>query len=188
VVSNPRDPEGLVELVDAAGHPIGASTKLDAHLPPGHLHRAISAFLLDPDDRVIIQRRAAGKYHSAGLWSNTCCGHPSPGEEPSAAASRRLAVELGLRVEPADLVPLGAVVYELGDPASGLIEREYDHLFVGRTADPPQLNRVEVAEIAYLSLADVSALKEEAAGFTAWFPLVLPVALPALIALASHRR
>lgn len=184
-MSNPEDPEGLVELVDGAGHPIGASTKLDAHLPPGHLHRAISVFLLDPDDRVIIQRRAAGKYHSAGLWSNTCCGHPSPGEEPSAAASRRLAVELGLRIEPPDLVPLGAVVYEFGDPASGLIEREYDHLFVGRTADPPQLNRAEVAEVAYLSLADLSAFTPDGRGFTAWFPLVVRAALPALIARAA---
>jgi len=183
-VSDPEDGQGLVELVDRAGRAIGALGKLDAHLPPGHLHRAVSVFLLDWSDRLLIQRRAAGKYHSAGLWSNTCCGHPRPGERPSAAASRRLACELGLVVAPNDLVAAGTVMYEVGDPASGLIEREYDHLFVGRTADQPQLDEAEVAEITAVSLADLTAITLDWSGFTAWFPIVLRAAMPALSSLA----
>ncbi len=75
-MTNPEDGGGLVELVDPTGRAIGTSGKLDAHAAPGHLHRAVSVFLLDRSDRLLVQRRAAGKYHSGGLWRNTCCGHP----------------------------------------------------------------------------------------------------------------
>ena len=184
-MSSPDDNGGLVELVDPNGRPIGALGKLDAHRPPGHLHRAISVFLLDRWGRLLIQRRAVGKYHSAGLWSNTCCGHPGPGEPPSVAASRRLAHELGLFIAADDLVAADSVTYEVVDPASGLIEREYDHLFVGRTAGQPQLNEAEVAEIATLSLADLTTTPAGWSGFTAWFPIVLRAALPALSTLAG---
>ncbi len=183
-MSNPQDGGALVELVDPAGCAIGALGKLDAHLPPGHLHRAVSVFLLDRSDRLLIQRRAAGKYHSAGLWSNTCCGHPRSGERPSTAASRRLACELGLVVAPDDLVTAGTVTYEVGDPASGLIEREYDHLFVGRTADQPQLDEAEVAEITAVWLAELTAVTMDWSAFTAWFPVVLRAAMPAISSMA----
>ena len=183
-MSNPEDGGSLVELVDPAGFAIGTLAKLEAHLAPGRLHRAVSVFLLDQSGRLLVQRRAAGKYHSAGMWSNTCCGHPRPGEWPNQAASRRLAAELGLVVAPDGLVPAGTVTYEVADPASGLVEREYDHLFVGRTTDQPQLNPAEVAEVTALSLADLVAATTDWSGCTAWFSIVLQAAMPALSSLA----
>jgi len=183
-VSNPEDGGSLVELVDPAGFAIGTLAKLEAHLAPGRLHRAVSVFLLDQSGRLLVQRRAAGKYHSAGLWSNTCCGHPRPGEWPNQAASRRLAAELGLVVAPDDLVPAGRVTYEVADPASGLVEREYDHLFVGRTTEQPQPNPAEVAEVTALSLADLAAATTDWSGSTPWFSIVLQAAMPALLSLA----
>jgi len=175
----------LVELVDTAGHATGTLNKLEAHRPPGQLHRAVSVFLLDGSHRLLIQRRAADKYHSAGLWSNTCCGHPMPGEQPSAAASRRLLIELGLRVAPEELVAAGTVTYEVGDPASGLVEREYNHLFVGRTVDETLLNASEVAAIRAVKLADLLADPTKWSEFTAWWPIVLRAAMPGLSSLLN---
>jgi isopentenyl-diphosphate delta-isomerase len=76
------------------------------------------------------------------------------------------------------------VTYEVADPGSGLVEREYDHLFVGRTTDQPQLNRAEVAEVTALSLADLVAATTDWSGCTAWFSIVLEAAMPALSSLA----
>src|SRR5262245_48862013 len=109
--------ELLVELVDERGRTTGVTRKLAAHRPPGQLHRAISIFLLDASGRLLIQRRARAKYHSGGLWSNTCCSHPAPGEAPADAAVRRLREELG--VEPTDLTEAGSTVYDVTDPVSG---------------------------------------------------------------------
>ncbi|CAM5402472.1 Isopentenyl-diphosphate Delta-isomerase [Streptomyces violarus] len=86
----------LLELVDEDGVTIGTAEKLAAHQPPGQLHRAFSVFLFDEHGRLLLQRRALGKYHSPGVWSNTCCGHPYPGEAPFAAAARRTFEELGV--------------------------------------------------------------------------------------------
>lgn len=86
----------MLELVDENGTTIGTAEKLAAHQAPGQLHRAFSVFLFDEQGRLLLQRRALGKYHSPGVWSNTCCGHPYPGEAPFAAAARRTYEELGL--------------------------------------------------------------------------------------------
>ncbi len=88
--------EILLELVDEHGTTIGTAEKLAAHQPPGLLHRAFSVFLFDDRGRLLLQQRALGKYHSPGVWSNTCCGHPYPGEAPFAAAARRTHEELGI--------------------------------------------------------------------------------------------
>ncbi len=175
----------LVELVDQAGRPLGSAEKLRAHEPPGLLHRAFSVFLVDGAGRVILQRRALRKYHSGGLWSNTCCGHPAPGEDPRRAASRRLGEELGLTVAAAELVPAGTVSYWIADRVSGLVEREFDHLFVGRADDRPVPNPDEVADIASVELERlVAAGGEERASeeraYTAWFAIVLRAVLPRL--------
>lgn len=119
----------MLELVDEDGTTIGTAEKLAAHQPPGQLHRAFSVFLFDEKGRLLLQRRALGKYHSPGVWSNTCCGHPYPGEAPFVAAARRTSEELGLA--PALLAEAGTVRYNHPDPASGLVEQEYNHLFVG---------------------------------------------------------
>ena len=86
----------MLELVDEDGTTIGTAEKLSAHTAPGRLHRAFSVFLFDESGRLLLQRRALGKYHSPGVWSNTCCGHPYPGEKPFAAAARRVSEELGV--------------------------------------------------------------------------------------------
>ena len=92
----PEPGRDLLELVDTIGRTVGVLDKLAAHTSPGHLHRAFSVFLFDDEERLLLQRRALGKYHSPGVWSNTCCGHPFPGEAPDAAAARRVREELGM--------------------------------------------------------------------------------------------
>ncbi|WP_369393210.1 isopentenyl-diphosphate Delta-isomerase [Streptomyces sp. CG1] len=164
-----------LELVNPQGETIGQAEKLSAHTQPGTLHRAFSVFLFTPDGRMLLQRRALTKYHSAGVWSNTCCGHPYPGEDPAAAATRRTREELGLA--PDGLRPAGTVVYRHPDEASGLVEHEYNHLFVGTTYRQPRPDPAEVHETAFVDAAELSALRQRAP-FSAWFPTVLAAALP----------
>ena len=87
--------EEQVILVDARDREVGTDAKLSAHAE-GKLHRALSVFVFDTDGNMLLQRRAATKYHSGGLWSNTCCSHPRPGESVHEAAQRRLREEMGL--------------------------------------------------------------------------------------------
>jgi isopentenyl-diphosphate delta-isomerase len=167
----------LVELVDQAGLALGTAAKLRAHQPPGRLHRAVSVFLLDDGGRLLLQRRALGKYHSGGLWSNTCCSHPRPGEDPARAAARRVAEELGVAAEA--MAAAGTVTYRVTDPLSGLVEHEFNHLFVGRVSQRPSPDPAEIAECAFVALPELERLRA-AGGFTAWFPVVLAAAAPAL--------
>ncbi|MGW3244537.1 isopentenyl-diphosphate Delta-isomerase [Streptomyces sp. NPDC001070] len=167
----------LLELVDEDGLTIGTAEKLSAHLPPGQLHRAFSVFLFDGEGRLLLQRRAAGKYHSPGVWSNTCCGHPYPGEPPFVAAARRTAEELG--VAPALMREAGTVRYNHPDPASGLVEQEYNHLFVGLVTAPLDPDPLEIGETAFVTPAELAALRATGP-FSAWFPTVLDAALPAV--------
>lgn len=169
--------EIMLELVDENGHTLGTEEKLAAHLPPGRLHRAFSVFLFDAEGRLLLQRRAPGKYHSPGVWSNTCCGHPYPGEPPFVAAARRTAEELG--VVPSLMRAAGTVRYTHPDPASGLVEQEFNHLFVGQVATAPRPDPDEVGEIAFVSAQELAVLREQAT-FSAWFPTVLDAAMPAI--------
>src|SRR3954447_26075325 len=132
----------LLELVDENGVTIGTAEKLAAHQPPGQLHRAFSVFLFDARGRLLLQQRALGKYHSPGVWSNTCCGHPYPGEAPFAAAARRTYEELG--VSPTLLAESITGHSSRPDPASGMVEQEYNHLFVGLVQAPPRPDPEEV--------------------------------------------
>ena len=116
----------LIVLVDSQDVEIGVGEKLDVH-KAGLLHRAVSVFLFDPAGHVLLQRRAARKYHSGGLWSNTACSHPLQGESTLNAAKRRLREEMGLQVK---LDWAFATQYRL-QLAGGLTEHELDHVFVG---------------------------------------------------------
>ncbi|WP_455351509.1 isopentenyl-diphosphate Delta-isomerase [Streptomyces sp. SYSU K217416] len=167
----------MLELVDEDGNTIGTAEKLSAHLAPGRLHRAFSVFLFDETGRLLIQRRALGKYHSPGVWSNTCCGHPYPGEAPFAAAARRTHEELGL--SPSLLAEAGTVRYNHPDPASGLVEQEYNHLFVGLAQAALRPDPEEVGETAFVTPAELAA-RHGAAPFSAWFMTVLDAARPAI--------
>src|SRR5689334_18410967 len=183
--ATPPSPNGaaeqiMLELVDESGVTIGTAEKLSAHLAPGRLHRAFSVFLFDDDGRVLMQRRALGKYHSPGVWSNTCCGHPYPGEQPFVAAARRTAEELG--IAPALLREAGTVRYNHPDPASGLVEQEYNHLFVGLVRAKPRPDPAEVAETAFVTPEELEKLRVGST-LSSWFWTVLDAARPAVRAL-----
>lgn len=125
----------LVELVDDAGRTRGETTVSAAHQPPGQLHRAFSVLLVDPDGRVLLQRRASVKTRFPLRWANSCCGHPAPGESLVEAANRRLREELG--AGPVELTEVGVYAYYAEDPATSRVEFEYDHVLrgsSGRTA------------------------------------------------------
>ncbi|MFD9375838.1 isopentenyl-diphosphate Delta-isomerase [Streptomyces sp. NPDC059999] len=167
----------MLELVDESGNTIGTAEKLSAHQAPGLLHRAFSVFLFDEQGRLLLQQRALGKYHSPGVWSNTCCGHPYPGESPFAAAARRTHEELGL--SPSLLAEAGTVRYNHPDPASGLVEQEYNHLFVGLAQAALRPDPEEVGETAFVT-ADELVKRHAEAPFSAWFTTVLDAARPAI--------
>jgi isopentenyl-diphosphate Delta-isomerase len=167
----------LLELVDENGVTIGTAEKLAAHQPPGQLHRAFSVFLFDERGRLLIQQRALGKYHSPGVWSNTCCGHPYPNEAPFAAAARRTHEELG--VSPSLLAEAGTVRYNHPDPDSGLVEQEYNHLFVGLVQSPLRPEADEVGDTAFVTPAEL-AERHAKEPFSAWFMTVLDAARPAV--------
>jgi isopentenyl-diphosphate Delta-isomerase len=169
----------LVELTDETGAGIGACTVAEAHAAPGLRHRAFSALLYDHAGQILLQRRAAVKSRFASRWSNTCCGHPAPGQDPAVAAVRRLSDELG--IEPGDITPLteaGAFRYQAADPASGLVEREWDHILIATlTRGSPEPNHAEVSGYTWVWLG---ALREDLAhrpgAYTPWLPGVLDIA------------
>ncbi|MFD4611536.1 isopentenyl-diphosphate Delta-isomerase [Streptomyces sp. NPDC058440] len=167
----------LLELVDEDGVTIGTAEKLSAHQPPGRLHRAFSVFLFDNRGRLLLQQRALGKYHSPGVWSNSCCGHPYPGEAPMAAAARRTYEELG--ISPSLLAEAGTVRYHHPDPESGLVEQEYNHLFVGLVQSPLRPDPEEIAATAFVTPAEL-AERQARDTFSVWFPTVLDAARPAV--------
>lgn len=159
--------EEIVLLVDSHDNVIGEAPKMQAHRD-GSLHRAISVFLFDEEGRILLQRRAAGKYHSAGLWSNASCTHPRPGEAPADAARRRLREEMGME---ADLEFRGTFVYR-AELDSSLIEHELDHLFTGRASSEPQPAPEEVSEWRWVHPEELATeLAATPERFTAWFPI-----------------
>lgn len=174
---NGAAPSIMLELVDEDGTTINTAEKLSAHRAPGRLHRAFSVFLFDEEGRLLLQRRALGKYHSPGVWSNTCCGHPYPGEAPFTAAARRVSEELG--VSPSLMAEAGTVRYNHPDPVSGLVEQEFNHLFVGMVQAPPRPDPDEVGETAFVTAREL-AERHASAPFSAWFMTVLDAARPAI--------
>ncbi len=164
------DPCQLTEdvvLVDDEDRPVGVSEKVLAHRGDGLQHRAFSVLLVDPRGRVLLQKRAASKYHFPGRWANTCCGHPRPGEGTAAAAQRRLLEELGVT---ADLKPVATFRYTARDANSGLIEREVDHVFTGTFDGEPKLNPLEVSEAAWRTPEDIDhELLTTPSLFAPWF-------------------
>src|SRR4051812_7795699 len=158
-----------VILVDAADRQIGTEDKLQAHRT-GALHRAVSVFVFDSMERLLLQRRAAGKYHSAGKWSNTCCGHPRPGESVADAATRRLREEMGIAC---GLVETGAFTYRV-EIGTDLIEHEIDHVFVGRFDGMPVPDQAEVDDWEWVALPALRvACSSEPERYSRWLPMAL---------------
>jgi isopentenyl-diphosphate delta-isomerase type 1 len=150
---------------------IGVSEKLRAHLL-GLRHRAVSVILESPRGQLLLQRRAWSKYHSAGLWSNACCGHPRPSEAIDDTAQRKLREELGLSCR---LDYLGSVSYTLGVSPT-MTENEIDHVFVGTIATEPNPDPSEVSELRWIDPAQLlQEVKLRPAQFSHWLPEVLTV-------------
>lgn len=152
-------------LVDESDRPVGRIEKLAAH-ERGLLHRAFSILVFDDSGRLLLQRRAEEKYHSGGLWSNTCCGHPRPDEPITSAARRRLREEMGFECH---LTRIGSFRYRaLLD--NGLTEHEIDHVFVGTFGGEVYPNPHEVIDWAWV---DAQELDDRMTGdpdsFTFWF-------------------
>ncbi|AUB85383.1 isopentenyl-diphosphate delta-isomerase (plasmid) [Candidatus Thiodictyon syntrophicum] len=168
-----------VVLVDADDRVQGEGDKLDAHRL-GQLHRAFSIFIFNARGEVLLQRRADAKYHFAGRWSNSCCGHPRPGEPTARAAVRRLGEELGFQTPLSEQMQL---VYRAQDPESGLIEHEYLHVFRGRYMDDPRPDPAEVGAWRWTSVGAVRrGLVKSPHLFTPWFQLIVERVLDAAAA------
>lgn len=142
-----NDQAEQVILVDEADRAFSPGAKLKTH-EQGLLHRAFSVFVFNPSGECLIQKRAAGKYHSAGKWANSCCGHPRPGEPTGKAAGRRLTEETGLHVP----LVYGFKSRYIARLDNQMIENEIPHLFFGRSSAVPQPNAEEIEEIDWVTL------------------------------------
>lgn len=161
-------PETLI-LVDEKDNIIGTEEKLKTHID-GLLHRAFSVMIFNNKGQLLIQKRAKNKYHSAGLWANSCCGHPRLGEGNMEAAKRRLQEELGFSC---DLVKITELKYSL-KLQNGLYEKEYTHIFAGTYDGILELNPDEVSEVKWENPAELqkkSTLMPEC--YASWFNLYL---------------
>lgn len=160
---------GLVILVDRQDNEMGFLGKQEAH-SRGLLHRAFSVFVFNSKGEFLLQRRAFDKYHSPGLWSNTCCSHPMPGEPVQYAASRRLLEEMGMQCL---LENKFSFVYK-ADVGDGLIEHEFDHVFVGVSDEIPNPDPEEVDSWRYVDRQTLKhELEEHPETFTEWFKICL---------------
>jgi isopentenyl-diphosphate delta-isomerase len=135
------------------------------------LHRAFSVFIFNNKGEMLLQQRADNKYHSAGLWTNACCSHPSPGEDTSTAAARRLNEELGFTTP---LEKVFSFVYR-SDFENGLTEHEYDHVFTGIYEGKINPDKNEVKDYTFKSLDEIeSSLKREPGKYSSWFFIAFP--------------
>ena len=159
-----------IVLVNEKDEPLGTMEKMEVH-QKGLLHRAFSVFVFDSKGRMLLQQRAAGKYHGAYLWTNACCSHPFPGEAIEAAASRRLKEELGFTT-PLDKI-FSFTYY--APVENNLIEHEYDHVFAGEYEGEISADETEVAGYYYEEMTAIkTAIQSQPAKFTSWFKIVFP--------------
>ena len=160
--------EEKVLLVDTQDRVLGTMPKLEAH-QKGVLHRAFSVFILNRQNALMLQQRAWDKYHSPGLWTNTCCSHQREGEDSLTAGKRRLQEEMGLE---APLTPLFTFIYKAPFD-NGLTEHELDHVLLGYSEQSPNPNPQEVADWQWMPLEEVQQrLTEQPEQFTVWFKII----------------
>ncbi|MCX7342734.1 MAG: isopentenyl-diphosphate Delta-isomerase [Proteobacteria bacterium] len=155
-----------VILVDSNNQPLGLMDKLLAH-QRGSLHRAFSVFIFSEQNELLLQKRAATKYHSSNQWANTCCGHPRENETTHAAANRRLNEEMGLSV----LLKEGAEFIYKAELSNNLIEHEYVQFFTGTTSEKPKPNPFEVSD--YLWISREQLFNNTDLDLAPWFKLYL---------------
>ena len=158
----------LIILVDENDYELGLMEKLEAH-QKGLLHRAFSVFLLNDSNQLLLQKRALNKYHSPGLWTNTCCSHPRKNEKIIDAAHRRLFEEMGIN---SDLKPFTSFIYK-AEFDNGLIEHEFDHVVVGSFIGDPIINQLEVCDWKWENLDLLKTkLKTNPNDYTEWFKII----------------
>ena len=157
-----------VVLVDRNDNPMGLMPKLEAH-EKGVLHRAFSVFILNQKGQLMLQRRALDKYHSPGLWTNTCCSHPRESESNIEAGVRRLKEEMGFTTP---LKPMFSFIYK-SKFDNGLTEHEFDHVLLGYYDKSPFINAIEVSEWKWMSLEKIILeIKNKPEDFTVWFKII----------------
>ncbi len=158
-----------VILVNELDQEIGQMEKQEAH-EKALLHRAFSVMVFNSEGEMLLQQRAMNKYHSGGLWTNTCCSHPRPGEEVEKAAHRRLMEEMGFDC---DLKLHQTFIYKAPFD-NGLTEHELDHVFVGEYNENPAFNLDEVNDYQWIKLSDLyDQLKSDPEKFTVWFRMIM---------------
>jgi len=161
--------ENVVILVDENDQPTGTMEKMEAHRR-AVLHRAISVFIFNDKGEWLLQQRTFDKYHSKGLWTNTSCSHPFPGENSITAANRRLHEEMGMQ---ADLKEIFSFTYKQ-ELENGLTEHEFDHVFIGFSNEMPKPNPDEVMDYKYISTNELlQDVKLNPESYTVWFKLIL---------------
>jgi len=164
-----KDSEEVVVLVDKFDKEIGTCEKLKAHVE-GRLHRAFSVFVFNSKRELLLQRRAFGKYHSSGLWSNTCCSHPRKSEKIEEAVHRRLLEELGFDCP---IKKIFDFCYK-AELDNGLYEHEYDHVFIGEYDGEPKPNPKEVDSWMWINLDELlKKIKSSPEEFTYWFKYII---------------
>ncbi len=159
----------FVILVDEKDCELGVMEKMQAHVE-GKLHRAFSVFIFNDKGELLLQQRALNKYHSAGLWTNTCCSHPRPNETIKDAANRRLYEEMGMCCE---LSIKTSFIYNAPFD-NGLTEHELDYVLIGTTNQQPQINLDEVESFSWKTLDSIKAdIISNPTTYTAWFKIAM---------------
>ena len=160
--------EDKVILVDVNDTQIGLMSKLEAH-EKGVLHRAFSVFIFNNNGELMLQKRALTKYHSPGLWTNTCCSHQREGESNIYSAKRRLSEEMGFVTE---LQEKTSFIYKARFD-NGLTEHELDHIIVGNYNKSPIINSFEVDTWKWMSMEDIrNNINDQPHNYTAWFKII----------------
>ncbi|ARV14555.1 isopentenyl-diphosphate Delta-isomerase [Polaribacter sp. SA4-12] len=160
--------EEQVVLVDEKDNPIGLMEKMEAH-EKALLHRAFSVFIFNKKGELMLQQRAASKYHSPLLWTNTCCSHQRDGETNLEAGKRRLQEEMGFVTE---IKEVFSFIYKAPFD-NGLTEHELDHVMVGSYEDVPKINKEEVESYKWMTLIDVkNDMEKNPQEYTAWFKII----------------
>jgi len=160
--------EENVILVNENNEQIGVMPKMEAH-EKAILHRAFSVFIMNEKGQIMLQQRAAHKYHSPLLWTNTCCSHQREGETNIEAGKRRLAEEMGFTTE---LIELFSFIYKAPFD-NGLTEHELDHVMIGNYNIAPAINAEEVADWKWMKPNDIrNDIAQNPNNYTAWFKII----------------
>ena len=170
-------------LVDENDVPIGTIEKMEAH-QKALLHRAFSVFIFNTNGEMLLQQRAIDKYHSGGLWTNTCCSHPYERQETKPAAEKRLQEEMGFTTE---LTKVFDFIYKAPFD-NGLTEHEYDHVFTGKYDGVVIPDKSEVENYCFMSMEGIKeSMQLYPEKYTVWFKIAFPKMESYLAAVSINR-